>query len=155
MRWILLLVTLLLISCGGRVDTDVRTGVDSSAQQLVRDERYVPAKSAEPDVLGNEPLRQGTFKDKEHETAGLATVYKESGILHLALEDFHVDRGPDLFVYLSTDEYATNAVNLGKLRSFTGDQTYIMPSFVNIEEYKHVLIWCKEFGVLFGAAELE
>jgi hypothetical protein len=70
------------------------------------------------------------------------------------LEDFSSTNGPDLYVYLSTDDSASEFVNLGQLKANKGNQNYEIPEGTDIEKYDKVLIWCKAFSVLFGSAEL-
>lgn len=72
----------------------------------------------------------------------------------LRLEDFHSTNGPDLHVYLATDKHATEFVDLGKLKANNGNQNYDIPQGTDLSKYDTVLIWCKQFSVLFGSAEL-
>ena len=50
--------------------------------------------------------------------------------------------------------YASEFINLGRLKANNGNQNYEIPNGVNLAEYNQVLIWCKAFGVLFGSAEI-
>ena len=59
-----------------------------------------------------------------------------------------------MYVYLSTDENASDFVNLGTLKASSGNQNYEIPNDMDLDKYNKVLIWCKAFGVLFGSAEL-
>ena len=45
-------------------------------------------------------------------------------------------------------------VNLGKLKANNGNQNYNIPDGTDLSKYDSVLIWCKQFSVLFGNAEL-
>ena len=99
----------------------------------------------------------GTFVDADwfHKTQGLVkiiTLEDESSIL--SLEDFKTTNGPDLYVYLATDDRATEFVDLGKLKTSNGNQDYEIPENVDLSKYDKILIWCKAFSVLFGSAEL-
>ena len=100
----------------------------------------------------------GTFVgvgDGVHDAQGDAyTIPLEDGTNVLRLENFKSTNGPDLYVYLSTDKYASEFVNLGELKASSGNQNYGIPDDVDLGEYNQVLIWCKAFGVLFGNAEL-
>ena len=60
----------------------------------------------------------------------------------------------DLYVYLSTDEGASDYVSLGTLKANMGNQNYEIPSDVDVAKYSKVLIWCQAFSVLFGSADL-
>ena len=100
----------------------------------------------------------GTFVgvgDGVHDAQGEAfTVPLEDGSNVLRLENFKSTNGPDLYVYLSIDENASEFVDLGKLKANQGNQNYEIPNEIDLDKYNNVLIWCKAFGVLFGSAEL-
>ena len=74
----------------------------------------------------------------------------------LRMEDFSVQNGPDLFVYLSPNPsgYAADAVNLGKLKASDGAFNYDVPEGIDISRIKSVIVWCRQFSVLFAAASL-
>ncbi|MHA7647997.1 DM13 domain-containing protein [Nitrosopumilus sp. S4] len=100
----------------------------------------------------------GTFVgvgDGIHDAQGNTyTIPLEDGSTVLRLENFESTNGPDLYVYLSTDENASEFVNLGELKANRGSQNYNIPDGTDLSKYSNVLIWCKTFGVLFGSAEL-
>ena len=93
--------------------------------------------------------------DGIHDAQGDAyTIPLEDTSNVLRLENFKSTNGPDLYVYLSTDENASDFVNLGVLKANSGNQNYEIPDDTDLGKYNKVLIWCKAFGVLFGSAEL-
>ena len=93
--------------------------------------------------------------DGVHDAQGNAyTIPLEDTSNVLRLENFKSTNGPDLYVYLSIDENASDFVNLGALKGNSGNQNYEIPDDTNLSKYNKVLIWCKAFGVLFGSAEL-
>jgi len=93
--------------------------------------------------------------DGIHDAQGDAyTIPLEDGSNVLRLENFESTNGPDLFVYLATDDRASDFVNLGDLKANKGNQNYEIPDGTDLSKYNKVLIWCKAFGVLFGSAEL-
>jgi peptide methionine sulfoxide reductase msrA/msrB len=90
-----------------------------------------------------------------HTATGTVSISKsENGETIVRLNDFETINGPDLFVYLATDKEATDFVSLGKLKSTNGNQNYVVPGGVKIEDYAYVLVWCKRFGVLFNSADI-
>ena len=101
---------------------------------------------------------EGTFTgvgDGIHDAQGDAyTIPLENGNNVLRLENFESTNGPDLYVYLATDDRATDFVNLGILKANNGNQNYDIPADTDLTKYNNVLIWCKSFGVLFGSADL-
>jgi hypothetical protein len=72
------------------------------------------------------------------------------------LEGFEVRNGPDLYVYLSPDSdgYKKTAIELGKLKADKGNQNYAVPAGSDVAAAKSVVIWCKQFSVLFATARL-
>ena len=96
----------------------------------------------------------GNFVDGAHVVSGVAKVINADGANTLRFENFSTENGPDLFVYLATDNSGKDFVNLGKLKTTNGNFNYTIPANVNVEKYNNVLIWCRAFGVLFGGAEM-
>ena len=108
----------------------------------------------------------GEFRDTDsaHRGKGTATVFEnDSGTKVLRFTKFEASNGPDLKVWLvkagdikaSADVKASAWVALGPLKGNIGDQNYVIPGDVNIADYKSVVIWCEQFGVLFSAADLK
>ena len=108
-------------------------------------------------VPGQKPL-SGIFMsvgDGFHHVAGnVKVVSLTDGSKILRLENFKSTNGPNVHVYLSTDKRPTDYVDLGKLKANNGDQNYIIPSGTDVTKHNIVLIWCKDFSVLFGSAVL-
>jgi len=105
----------------------------------------------------------GQFRTGAHDTIGTATVYRmPDGKQILRLADFKTSNGPDVHVYLVNATDVTNDdtvksagfVDLGSLKGNMGDQNYDIPATVDLASHRAVSIWCKRFGVNFGAAAL-
>ena len=101
-------------------------------------------------------LISAEFKDADssHKVSGTTSVLYNTEQKFLRFEDFSSTNGPDLYVYLATDESAEDFVNLGELKGNVGDQNYELSKGIDLEKYDTVLIWCQRFGVLFGSAKL-
>jgi hypothetical protein len=108
----------------------------------------------------------GEFHDADgvHHGKGTATIFENaSGTKVLRFTNFEATNGPDLKVWLvkagdikaSADVKASAWVALGPLKGNIGDQNYVIPGDVTIADYKTVVIWCEQFGVLFSAADLK
>lgn len=100
-------------------------------------------------------VRKGTLMGIGHAVEGSANVYSDAGQLVLVLDPFMSQNGPDLKVYLSKDEKASEYLNLGPLKSITGKQSYDISGMPDLDQYKFAMIWCQQFSVLFGVAELQ
>ncbi len=90
-------------------------------------------------------------------SGGARIVEAEDGTLSLVLEDFSVQNGPDLFVYVSPDPdgWVPEAVNLGELKATDGTFSYEIPPEVSAEDIASADVWCRAFSVLFATATLE
>jgi hypothetical protein len=103
--------------------------------------------------------RTGSFAgaDEFHFGRGTARVIETAPGSHtVRLEDFAVRNGPDLFVYLSPDAggYAEGAIELGRLKADQGNQNYQVPTGTDMTNVASVVIWCKQFAVVFAIAPL-
>lgn len=114
------------------------------------------------DELVNTATKEGSgaFVDGDaiHKGSGTATIYRTETSPILKFEDFSVTIGPDLFVYLTKNDFRSTKqlgefVSLGNLKSTKGDQIYNLPA--DYQDFKTVLVWCRAFGVLFTYAPLE
>ncbi len=113
----------------------------------------IPANDAFDETMAT-LLREGTWMGSgSYNASGSAQIYDDNGKKVLVLNNFSSSNGPDLRVYLSTTTSATSFVNLGKLKSTSGKQTYEIPDGTDIDQFKFALIWCQQFSVLFGKAE--
>ena len=93
--------------------------------------------------------------DGIHDAQGdVLIIESDDGSRFLRFENFKASNGPDLFVYLATDETADDFVSLGDLKGNIGNQNYMIPPGADLSNYDTVLIWCKQFSVLFGSAKL-
>jgi len=95
----------------------------------------------------------GDFVSGAHTTSGSVTINTAKTIL--TFKNFKTDDGPKLLVYLSTNSTASEYVDLGDLKGVEGDFTYNIPENTDLEKFKTVNIWCVDFLVSFGHAELK
>ena len=116
-------------------------------------------------IEAREVVATGSFihadpSDPIHYGRGRLTLYAD--LLHLE-SDFEVGPGPKFHVYLVPDEQVTPDsdieasafVDLGRLKAFKGSQNYPIPADVTLSDYRSVVIWCEQFGVLVSPAALE
>ena len=100
-------------------------------------------------------IKSGMLVGVGHTVSGTASIYESAGKKTVLLDPYSSQNGPDLKVYLSKDEKATSYINLGKLKSTDGKQSYEIPDNPDVTDYKFVLVWCEQFTVIFGKAELK
>lgn len=109
----------------------------------------------DPAISTGTVLAQGSLSgNMNYKVSGVAKVIEDNGVKSVRLENFSSNNGPDLKVYLAKDANASSFINLGNLKSISGNQNYAISGMINITEYKYVLIWCQQFGVLFGSAQI-
>ena len=120
----------------------------------------VRAQSTQPVLLAS-----GQFGavDGFHKGEGTASVFRlPDGKLVLRLENFKVTNGPDLYVYLSGHPAPRNsaqlhegsALEVARLKGNIGNQNYPLPADADVSKFKSVVIYCKQFSVIFSTAEL-
>ena len=124
-----------------------------------------PTVSAKPPA-GPEVLLTGKLITHEHDTAGTVAVLKlADGSRILRLENLDTSDGPDLKVWLSDAPVIAGNNgwhvfddgryrSLGSLKGNHGNQNYVIPHGVKLDDFRSVAIWCDRFNVSFGAAEL-
>ncbi len=105
---------------------------------------------ADTDVI----LSSGTFKNGAHATSGTAKLIKDKdGKKFLLLENLKSDPGPDVRLYLATSLTATDYTEITKTVT-NGNVRLAVPATTK-DSQKFVLVWCEDFAVLFGSAELK
>lgn len=71
------------------------------------------------------------------------------------MENFEVTNGPDLYVYLVEEGQETKkGISLGELKGNIGNQNYEIPGDHSASSGMQIVIWCKQFNVDFGRAEI-
>lgn len=99
---------------------------------------------------------EGTFTGASgHKTSGSVEVTKENGSIVIKLgESFSLDSAPDAYVALGNASKPTEGGLLGKLDSWTGEQSYSTPTTAALEDATEVIIWCKKYAVPLGVAKI-
>lgn len=123
-----------------------------------------PAEAAQPQ--GPVQVASGSFISHEHTTTGTARVLRNpDGSHQLVLEDLATSNGPDVRVWLSAgpviegkDGWFTAAdhahLEVAPIEGNLGNQVYDLPAGTDPAAWTSVVLWCEDFGVSFGAAEL-
>jgi hypothetical protein len=115
-----------------------------------------------PPADGFALIANGMFVDVAHEGFGDVHIFStgENGETIVRFENLDVLNGPDLRVLISknTDIQSSgdlgDYIELGELKGNQGNQNYIVPEGININEYRSVIIYCKPFHVVFNSANL-
>jgi Electron transfer DM13 len=100
-------------------------------------------------------LFKGTFTSGAHTTTGSVKIIEKADMKkYLVFENLVSDAGPDLRIYLSNDKNASNFTEL-TADVKNGNYELSIPTTADLSAQKYVLVWCKQFSVLFGSAELK
>jgi hypothetical protein len=124
-----------------------------------------PAAEVGQTSTGAAALRTGEFNtiDGLHKGEGAAAIFRQSdGRYILRLDPFQVTNGPDLYVYLSGHPAPINSaqlhqagvVEIARLKGNIGSQNYELPANFDISQFRSVVIYCKQFNVVFSTAAL-
>jgi hypothetical protein len=104
----------------------------------------------------------GKFQALEYPTTGNVSIVNENGKRFLVFdENFKTDSGPDLFVILHRNSTVPASgvrekdyVQLARLQKINGTQRYVIPTNVELADFRSVAVWCKQFNATFGFAPL-
>lgn len=119
-----------------------------------------------PTPAGPVQLAMGTLISHEHTTTGTVRIIQQAdGARVLTLENLDTSNGPDVHVWLSAAHVVEGTAgwftagsadyyDLGLIKGNQGNQVYQIPAEVDLSKYPAVDLWCVQFSVSFGAAEL-
>lgn len=118
---------------------------------------FISTELNEQPVAGGSVVSTGTFQgsDEFHFGSGRASVVASAdGSLRIRFDDFSVRNGPDLFVYVSPDANGgiAGGTELGELKATDGSFEYVLPAGTDPGAISSIVIWCKQFAVLFAHA---
>lgn len=104
----------------------------------------------------SEVLLQGRFVSIEQNVLGKALFAKNGNDNILRLEDFESIAGQDVHVYLSPipNLDKDDVIDLGLLKSTSGNFNYPLDKLIDIQKYNNVLIWSNTFDAFFAYASL-
>ena len=106
---------------------------------------------------------KGKFNKITHKIEGGWILVEVKGRQIIAFdEDFKTENGPDLKIFLSKkrlrklkkDPTFINPITLASLKDISGKQHYILPSNINIEDYKSIVIHSEESNLIWGGFNL-
>ncbi len=106
---------------------------------------------------------QGGWVSKQKNISGGWKIDNVNGKTRITFTDsFKTNRGPDLKIFLSQNDISAlngnnainNAVLVSALKSSSGGQVYELPSNINIDNYRSLIIHCESFSVLWGGANI-
>lgn len=105
-------------------------------------------------TVASNPERTGTAKTtSSYKLQGGFKLYEDGSDLKLAFDSNWetTDVLPGLYVYLTNNKNSNaNALEISMVTVFKGAHEYTIPAGVALNDYSHVLFYCKPFGVKVG-----
>lgn len=131
----------------------------------MQDDEEFPAKnttktsnSESSDMPDTVVGKKGTFSGVASKTgSGSVTLTQNAegaNVVQLG-DDFAVQEGPDLFVSFGNEGEVDQDTLFSTLDAFSGKQEYTVPENIDVTKYSQVIIYCKEFSVVFSVASLQ
>lgn len=141
--------------CGDDIAVAATMPPSAAATEVATDQPIETAAPTEAPFVAH-ATQTGEFvsADDFHYTYGTALLIEtEPGRYTLRFEDFSARNGPDVFVLLSPENgYTDGALNLGEMKGTDGAFNYDVPEGTDVSQYTTVVIWCRQFDVVFGTA---
>ena len=103
-----------------------------------------------------DPFSSGTFTGaSDHITTGSVEIVANADGSHTIVlgDDFSLDGAPDQSLGFGKDGFV-KASEFAKLRDLTGQQIYELPQDLDPAAYNEFYVWCAEFSVPLGVADL-
>jgi|SaaInlStandDraft_1057018.scaffolds.fasta_scaffold42168_2 hypothetical protein len=135
-------------------DASTTTTTVSDTSSTTTDTDSTP--TVDDDVIVTAPQSyQGTIRTtSSYELTGSYEYgLNDAGQLVLDIGDDYVASTaiPRLFVYLSNNPNSpSGAYEIAEVTVFSGAHSYVLPSSIDISDYKYILYWCKPFIVKVG-----
>lgn len=109
-----------------------------------------------PAAAETEIIASGTFEGRGgHETSGGVTILQtDAGVTVILEPDFSLDGAPDPKLAFGSDGYDASTL-FSKLESNDGAQVYVLTEAIDPTEYNELWVWCEQFNVPLGVAQLQ
>jgi Electron transfer DM13 len=107
------------------------------------------------DTKNQTVLLKGTFESGAHPTSGTVTLYEDKDKKRtIVFENLKTDNGPDIRIWVAEDTKAKNYIEISD-KVLQGNYYLPVSETIDFTKKSHVLIWCKQYTVLFGNAKLQ
>ncbi len=100
-------------------------------------------------------LFTGSFTNGAHTVTGAVKLIQAADTKkYLVFDNLKTDAGPDLHIYLAEDKTAKVYTDITST-VVNGNSKLEVPATANTTTQKTVLVWCKQYSVLFGSAVMQ
>lgn len=97
-------------------------------------------------------MKNGKLRDAGPDNTASGSVIVEGNTL--TLHDVDIAEAPDAIVLLTHHFEREGALQLGPLVDFQGTHQYEIPNDADVNTYDSVTVWCEEYSVPMGFADL-
>ena len=142
----------------------VAVGLLWFTQRDAGEQQVPPEAVAEQTPVDTPPQQQvayGSFEGADnHAAGGRFEIVNVGGTYQVQFaDDFTVDAGPDVWVYVSprntvSEDGSDGSIRLEKMTTYSGTQTYALPEGTDVSALTHVVLWCARFDTRMGIGEL-
>lgn len=149
----LLAIALFAAACGGGANPGGGTPPPATLPPVTTPTTMPPTTTMPP--AGPTVVRTATIRGAAgHSASGTARIVLEAGTYFLELGgDFRIDSGNnDVMLTRQPDTRTGSDLNLGNMRSLTGQQRYELPN--DGSGYSYVMLWCRPFRIPIGLGDL-
>jgi Electron transfer DM13 len=131
------------------------------ADTMTKPETMKPGSS----MAAMKPL-SGKLSSIHAPTVGTVTITHTAGGDVLSIKGLKTEVAPDLEVWLlasaapktEADDVVvakTRHLQVAVLKTFSGDFSFKLPAGTKVSDYRSVILWCAQFNVTFGGANLK
>jgi hypothetical protein len=117
-----------------------------------------PRESADPPANA-QISKMGAFTSFAHNLGGNSILYDSVHSKILRFENYNMNQGPDVYVFLSkANNYSSaNVLKIAKLTKGYSNASinFDVDSSINLDNYRFVLVYCVQYNSLFGYTELK
>jgi hypothetical protein len=138
-------------------------GRENTVSENASEEAGAGSSKNDSQQSATETLGAGSFRALAHDVSGEAKLLQlANGERYLRFENFMVENGPDLRVYVASanarseaSAFGTDFIDLGALKGNVGDQNYKIPVDAARGSLNSAVIWCRRFSVGFAVAPVD
>ena len=155
MRFSIFAPVLLAAACGGGANPGGGTPPPMTPPPVTMPPVTTPPTTTVPPAPAPTVVRVATIRGAAgHSASGSARIVRDGSSYFLELGgDFRIDSGNnDVMLTRQSDTRTGADLNLGNMRSLTGQQRYSLPH--DGSGYSHVMLWCRPFRIPIGVGEL-
>jgi hypothetical protein len=107
-------------------------------------------------VVAAEAGQTGQFYGQsDHITTGTVTIEDVDGATYVVLgDDFSLDGAPSPTLGFSVNGEFVQASEFAELNALTGEQRYKVPASLDISAFDAFVVWCSQFSIPLGSANL-